>query len=84
MALYSVGTGFASQLMCTHCGEALFTQFKRCSMGPEPSEGKGVRNQGCGGMASQLDLLSLMQFSIAGWGRLQLGVTHCSTSVVLL
>ena len=35
------------------------------------------------GATSQLDLPSLMPLSVAGCGRLQLGVPNCTTSVLL-
>ena len=35
-----------------------------------------------GGATSQLDLASLTELSVAGCGRLQLGVPHWATSVI--
>ena len=37
-----------------------------------------------GGATSKFDLPSLMPLSVAGYGRLQLGVAHWATSVALL
>ena len=42
---------------------------------------RGAAHEG-GGATSQLDLRSLTPLSIAGCGRLQLGVPHWTTSVI--
>ena len=44
-------------------------------------EAQGVLSMRVGGATSQLDLPSLAPLSVAGCGRLQLGVPHCCTSV---
>ena len=43
---------------------------------------QGVLPMWVGGATSQLDLLSLTPLSVAGGGRLQLGVPHWATSVI--
>ena len=42
---------------------------------------QGLLSVRVGGATSQLDLLSLTPLSVAGCGRLQLGVLHWATSV---
>ena len=44
---------------------------------------QGVLPMRAGGATSQLDLPSLTPLSVAGCGRLQLGVPHWATSVIL-
>ena len=42
---------------------------------------RGYCPRGWWGTTSQLDLPALIPLSVAGCGRLQLGVPHCATSV---
>ena len=42
---------------------------------------QGVLPMRLGGVTSQLDLPSVMPLTVAGFGRLQLEVPHCATSV---
>ena len=46
------------------------------------SGGTAHEGGGGGGATSQLDLLYLTQLSVAGCGRLKLGVPHWATSVI--
>ena len=45
-------------------------------------DAQGVLPMRVGGASSQLDLPSLTPLSVAGGGRLQLGVPHWATSVI--